>query len=154
TTASICAYSLRQNRYALGINSPLTGAPVSSAPTHAVIQWISSCVHDLLFNLSEDQLSAVLDPSKHLCNNTCDRSNLSTRWSQVPEPAKKKLIEYLVFYFLGSDETILDYGLTTPDTLRSDIYHWANQQDATASTRTLLEAIIINLVVRDEYLSY
>jgi hypothetical protein len=166
-----CNYVDTFNASLLGVNSALSGNPISAAPNQSTVQWISGCIAkastDITTGMNDtpEQLKLLAGPEvyAYLISQSVqgeiysDRSNsirhFDSKWNSWPAEIQAKLISNMVFVMLGSDDVIRDFGLIEPDALRAKLAAWPQSKpDLTA--RQMFTFLSVNLALRDEFLSY
>lgn len=154
----------------LGLDSPITGEPVSASPNQATVEWITSCVQQAMTDKNglcadQKQLLHLLGPAgfdritvsasgDHLSPVYYCQYNMDQLWSTWSLAEKQALIRGMVLNFLGPDSVIMDFGLIkNVDDFRKILL---DKLDA-KSDRTVASVITflaMNLSIRDEFLSY
>lgn len=151
-------------RSSLGLNSPLSGNPISPAPNQATIQWLSQCIAtgvNFYVNAGgAEKLRNVLGPELFAkmfgevpANSAVDTMKLVVPWSSLEKKIREEIVAQFVFSFLGSNETILDYGLTTSEKLRAQLLAALEKRNSLVVLNAF-QFLILNLALRDEFLSY
>lgn len=159
------------NSSMLGVSSAISGNPIAPSPTQSTVQWIVGCVSKSLeyiqYETSKHSYIKTLIGAE--ANTWAEKTaisstarwepkqiyayNLSRPWKEWPADIRSKVISNIVFVLLGSDEVIQDYGLISPDVLRTKLTTWAeNNSDKTFMN--IVKGFSINLALRDEFLSY
>lgn len=141
---------------ALGMNSPLTGTPVSPSPTQATINWIVSCASSGLQYLpsaqGESSFYLLVGPeAKAIFQKEGHTPALFRKWSTLEKSLQKSIIRNMTELLLGSDHVINDFDLIAPDVLRERLFQGASKS---STVQDALSLIFINLALRDEFLSY
>lgn len=160
------------NQSPLGVNSPLTGSPISPAPTQATIQWILKCVGSSMANFGyphekiyQEQLKILvgeklyqflITPPPYM--GSSDEKlmiafNIQKKWSELSPDIQQAAVRHVVQVFLGNDDMIRDFGLSDPEDLRLKLLQWP-QKVPDAKILEIIKFLSVNLAVRDEFLSY
>lgn len=151
---------------AFGFNMAANGKPINSAPNSATINILKSCP-----SLSIGQLSMLLsagsltDTESHsilsriIPSLIIDKKLASTKINFLLETPGilddlelKEVIAYLVQEHLGTEENILSYGLIT--NLSEYHNHLFSKVHKSMNLREVYIAIVSELVLRDEFLTY
>ena len=159
------------NRSLLGVNSPLTGNPISPAPTQATIQWILKCVGSSMATLSypyeknyQEQLKILVGeklyqflitppPYTAGSDEQMIAFKIQKKWSELSPDIQQATVRHVVQVFLGNDDMIRDFGLIDPEVLRLKLLQWP-QKVPDAKILDIIKFLTVNLAVRDEFLSY
>ena len=153
---------------ALGENSTITGSPISHGPSQGTIAWISRCVGaaltSSLSSYQEAEFQKLIADAEvlHKLANALGQSpsqpdfhkSFLRPWKDLPAEVQSELIRYFVYSYLGSDDVLFDFGLIqNPDEFRQNLFDLYQQNDSLPLT-LVLQKLVINLVLRDEFLSY
>lgn len=154
---------------ALGENSTITGSPISQGPSQGTIAWISKCINAAL-SISRVTVFTEADYQKLFADSrvlqTLEKVSgagvaqadfykvFERPWSEIPAEAQQQLIEYFTYYYLGSDDVLVDFGLIQdPSQFKKELMN-TFQTNKTQPTYQVIQKLVINLVLRDEFLSY
>ena len=158
------------NSALLGLNSPASGSPISSAPTQATVQWIAKCVSTAMMSfitgstpeesrqklsdlIGSDVYSFLKKRKDYYDHESNVLYNLNNPWANLPEDIQDKIISNMVDTLLGGDETIADFGIIEPNQLRAKLKQWP-QKNLQITVFQMMQFIAVNLAVSDEFLSY
>lgn len=155
----------------LGLDSAITGKPVSSGPTQATIQWITSCVQKAFSQsnicqesgqvhlqalLGKEALALVDAPYQvAMSDDSICYSHMSEKWSTWTPEHQQILIKGMVLSFLGPDSVIMDFGLIkNVDSFRQALLQDLNAKGPALTVQDAIRILAENLSIRDEFLSY
>ncbi len=156
-----CTQILDEDRSVLGFDSVATGSSISPTPSAMTILKITTCIRgsyaqfvsapygiasvgsgDELFGGSRPELYQIL---------LTDQKAL---WSKQSPQFKQSLIANMVMDILGPDAEIKDFGLIpNVDDFRTSLMAEIDK-NPNISLYEALESLTINLMTRDEFLSY
>lgn len=169
-----CHSLVELNRNFLGDSQALTGEPISVGPNQNFVQWLNQCVSKSLehmglldivdgfmFNEKTDNLIgpegiAYLQSKKN--NPTSSVLAIPGVFVDrlvVEDPLFiEKLVEHQVKFFLGSDETIRDFGLIQdPKAYRAELVkNILSKKDL--NFKQAIIRLTVQMMLRDEFLSY
>lgn len=145
--------NLAKEGSSLGANTALTGQPISPTPGQSTVALITRCLDESMRSLSwRDPIVVKLIGNENVeaLENTKNAFNI---WSKYSEQTQKNIIATMVYNILGSDETIKDFDIIEPEVLRNKIFVALNRQPHILVS-DVVTFITVNLVLRDEFLSY
>lgn len=178
SASNSCKMLHETNSSALGIAEPILGEALSPHPHMGTIQWLQDCVNVYFKDNPEltvpwkmlkafygyEFINALQNHpsfSQDFVNEeqwSTMGSNLvvhlrSFSWKQLSIQEKVALINGLIFSILGPDEIISDFGFTTKQRLANA---YINRLDKTPEKTTfeVIKIISLNLILREEFLSY
>lgn len=173
-----CKMLSEKNTSALGVAEPTLGEAMSPHPHSGTIQWLQGCVSvyfaaspeiyapwkEIKAFYGEEFIQALrIHPifSKDFAgeaqwttmNSTLMMHLYTYQWGQFSQKEKEALIGGLIFSILGPEEIIADFGFTTKQRL---IKAYINRLDKTPQRPTFeaIKVISLNLILREEFLSY
>lgn len=153
-----------ENRLVIGDNIPRLGSPASDVPTQAFVIWYSNCI-------SEGIRSSVVSDSatnefvaRYIGPELSKEINMANGFlwtkleyltvSKVSDLALASMIQLQVFYFLGSDDVIADFGLIEdPKEFRMNLLK-SIRKNPEMTLYDMISMTIVTLSLRDEFLSY
>lgn len=144
--------SLAKEGSSLGENTPLTGQPVSPTPGQSTVALITRCLSGSFKFLSWSNPAIVNLVGKEI-HETMNRENYAGYWEKYSEQTQKQVIASMVYNILGSDETIKDFDIVEPEALKAKIFE-ALKKQPNITNMEVVTFVTINLVLRDEFLSY
>lgn len=151
---------------AFGFNMAANGKPVNSAPNSATINILKTCPSLSIAQLSTMISEGLLSESESYSvlkrifpSSILDKKLTATKMKflldmpgTLDDQELKEVIAYLVQEHLGTEENILSYGLITD---LSDYHtHLFSKVQKSMNLREVYIAIVSELVLRDEFLTY
>ena len=153
-----------------GASDPKSGSPILQNPSSATITIITNAVSKATANattfvgppgspLSRQERLLGKHFTAWLKAQPAPESNrlqqiLGQTWTSLDPSLKVSLIQDMVRELLGPDEQIKDFGfIKNPDDYRAKLLNLINQ-NASATVLDGVRTITMNLMTRDEFLSY
>ena len=139
----------------LGFNSPATGQPSTATPNSGYVRWISSCMKQYLdrIELQPTEKSRLLSAKTKTFLTSHGGSFYSVQFSSLPDEVKNDIINYSFDVVFGSEDAFNRFGLLNAAGFKAQISERLREKsDITLSDA--LQIIMINYLLRDEFLSY
>lgn len=159
-----CNKLQQSNHTASGSNSPASGEPVSPTVNEATVQWISACIKSILINptnfdeknppdryLGEVGFQILQEKYKPVAPLYGGFYGL---WSTWTPPEQTALIQSMVKSVLGPDEVIKDFGFAKDSNEIVQKIKVITDKMQDKAVHQVAHIIFLNLVLRDEFLSY
>ena len=133
----------------LGFNNPTTGEPITSAPNSSYVRWVSECTKKYL-NLKMTYPLANSFFSEKIRSQ--DSIASYTLYANLPTETREEMINSAFKTVYGSDEVFDQFGLMKAADFRKQLGEKLTTSGYDVAKA--VEVLMLNLILRDEFLLY